>query len=164
MIYTPPPDNQGVQFQEALEKYPLQRSDKESTISLIGESPFKDYNCSSSHTTMARFERGGLGRWAQNASNITSEFRGGSIAIGENAGMACALKKHNQEILGGGLSRKIQEEEMNCRRARWDSGRAQAWNSYQPSRTTPSMKLTCPGKLRWTTSVNSNVFGMLKTL
>lgn len=72
--------------------------------------------------------------------------------------MACALKKHNQEILGGGLSRKIQEEEMNCRQARWDSGRAQAWNSYQPSKTTPSMKLTCPGKLRWTTSVNSKLF------
>jgi hypothetical protein len=39
MLSTP---NQGVQFQETLDKWPLKRSDKESTISLIGELPFKD--------------------------------------------------------------------------------------------------------------------------
>lgn len=56
--------------------------------------------------------------------------------------MACAMREHTQETLGGGLSRKIQEEEMNYRQTRQVSGRDQAWSSYRPSETTPPMKLT----------------------
>lgn len=47
--------------------------------------------------------------------SIECEFRGGSIIIGENVGMACALREHTQETFGGGLSRKAQEDEISYR-------------------------------------------------
>lgn len=55
--------------------------------------------------------------------SVECEFQGGSIIIGENAGIACALGEHTQETFGGGLSRKAQRDEISYRQTRQDSGR-----------------------------------------
>lgn len=43
--------------------------------------------------------------------------------MGDNAGLACALREPTRETSGGGLSRKAQEDEMSCMQTREDSGR-----------------------------------------
>lgn len=55
--------------------------------------------------------------------NIKCDFQGGSMIIGENAGIACALREHSQETFGGGLSRKAQKDIISYRQSRQDSGR-----------------------------------------
>lgn len=59
-----------------------------------------------SHATVARFEGRDLGRWAQNASSITSELSSGSIIIGDNSDVACALREHTRELLEEGFQER----------------------------------------------------------